>query len=73
MNVTIVFALDTGIGESRVDLGYLPGAHRRINSCDEILGLLGNAVDHVYYKHVVAGGNESQVGSFCVIFSIKRE
>jgi len=54
------------------DLGYLPGAHARINSCDEILGFFGSAVDHVYHKHIVAEGHESQVGSFCVIFSIKR-
>ncbi len=54
------------------DLGYLPGAKRRIESCDEIRSYFGEAVDHVYYQHAVAEPERDRVGSFCVIFSVKK-
>lgn len=54
------------------DMGYLPGAENRIGSCDEILGFFGQAVDHVYVKHVVAPSALGHVGSLCVIFSVRK-
>ncbi len=53
-------------------IGYLPGARRRIGSCSEILGLFGDAVDHVYLNHTVAACDQAQVGSLCVLFSVKK-
>jgi SAM-dependent methyltransferase len=54
------------------EAGYLPGARKRILSCDEILAFFGDAVDHVYYKHTVAPDARTQIGAFCVIFSIRK-
>lgn len=54
------------------DVGYLPGAEQRIGSCDEILGFFGEAVDHLYLKHVVAPPALDRIGSMCVIFSIRK-
>lgn len=54
------------------ELGYLPGASKRIASCEEILGFFGDAVDHVYFNHVVAARDRNRVGSLCVIFSIVK-
>lgn len=54
------------------DVGYLPGAQHRISSSEEILGYFGAAVDHVYYTHVVAPQNRNEVGSLCVVFSIRK-
>ena len=54
------------------DVGYLPGAQHRISSCTEILEYFGPSVDHVYYTHVVAPRNRDEVGSLCVVFSIKK-
>jgi hypothetical protein len=52
--------------------GYIPGAQRRISSCEEILELFRSSVDHVYYKHLVPPTARQQVGAFCVIFSIRK-
>jgi SAM-dependent methyltransferase len=54
------------------DIGYLPGAEHRIASCEEILGFFGEAVDHVYMRHVVAPSAADQVGTLSVIFSIRK-
>jgi len=54
------------------DVGYLPGARRRIGSCDEILSFFGKAVDHVYLDHTVAPSERDDVGAFCVIFSVRK-
>lgn len=54
------------------DVGYLPGAQHRIESCDEILDFFGAAVDHVYYRHAVAPNDQCRVGAFCVIFSVRK-
>lgn len=54
------------------ELGYLPGSAKRIGSCEEILEFFGPAVDHVYLNHTVAARDRSRVGSFCVIFSIRK-
>lgn len=54
------------------ELGYLPGAARRIGSCEEILEFFGPAVDHVYFNHGVAARARDRLGSFCVIFSIRK-
>jgi len=53
-------------------IGYLPGARRRIGSTSEILALFGDAVDHVYFNHTVAERDRARVGAFCVAFSIKK-
>lgn len=53
-------------------LGYLPGAQRRIASCEEILGFFGDAVDHVYFNHTVAPADRDRVGALCVIFSVRK-
>jgi SAM-dependent methyltransferase len=54
------------------EAGYLPGARKRIASCDEILGFFGEAVDHVYYRHIVPSHRRSEIGAFCVIFSVRK-
>lgn len=53
-------------------VGYLPGAKERIQSCAQILSFFGDAVDHVYYNHVVAPADQGRVGALCVIFSVRR-
>ena len=53
-------------------VGYQPGAKARIESCEQILGFFGTAVDHVYYQHVVAPTGLETVGAMCVIFSIRK-
>jgi SAM-dependent methyltransferase len=55
------------------DAGYLPGARKRIDSCDEILGFFDDAVDHVYYRHIVPAYRRSEIGAFCVIFSVRKD
>jgi len=52
-------------------LGYRPGAEKRIASCDDILALFGDAVDHIYFIHDVRPSRLDHVGSMCVVFSIK--
>ncbi len=52
--------------------GYLPGATMRIESCEQILSYFGDAVDHIYYKHVVAPGGQDRIGALCVIFSVRH-
>lgn len=52
--------------------GYLPGAQRRIESCKQILGFFGSAVDHVYYEHTVRPVEAGKIGALCVIFSIRK-
>ncbi|HYD74811.1 class I SAM-dependent methyltransferase [Ramlibacter sp.] len=52
-------------------LGYLPGARKRIASCEEILSFFGDAVDHVYYRHVVASAQRDHQGNFCLLFSVR--
>jgi SAM-dependent methyltransferase len=54
------------------EVGYLPGAKERIESCDQIMAFFGSAVDHVYYQHVVAPNGLASVGALCVIFSIRK-
>lgn len=54
------------------EVGYLPGAKARIESCEEILSFFGSAVDHVYCSHVVAPAQRGDVGALCVIFSIRK-
>lgn len=54
------------------EVGYLPGAKARIESCEEILGFFGTAVDHVYCNHVVAPQALGSVGALCVIFSVRK-
>ena len=54
------------------ELGYLPGARRRIDSCEAILAFFGDAVDHVYTRHIVAERDRDRVGSLCVIFSVRK-
>jgi len=62
--------------ESQEDIvrsvGYLPGAQQRIESCERILSFFGDAVDHVYYNHVVAPADRGRVGALCVIFSVRK-
>ena len=53
-------------------LGYRPGAKKRITSCEEILSFFGDAVDHVYYNHVVAPSGLDKTGALCVIFSVRH-
>lgn len=53
-------------------LGYLPGAKKRIASCAEILGFFGDSVDHVYYEHVVAPTDAGEQGSLCTLFSVRK-
>jgi SAM-dependent methyltransferase len=53
-------------------VGYNPGARARIGSCDEILSFFGDAVDHVYYQHVVAAPDRASKGNFCVLFSVRK-
>jgi SAM-dependent methyltransferase len=53
-------------------LGYLPGATKRIESCERILSFFGDAVAHVYYNHVVAPTARDRVGALCVIFSLRH-
>jgi SAM-dependent methyltransferase len=52
--------------------GYRPGAQNRITSCDEILAFFGDAVDHVYYKHIVSTAAQERIGALCVMFSVKK-
>lgn len=52
-------------------LGYLPGARQRIASCEEILSFFGDAVEHVYYRHVVAPAQRDRQGNFCLLFSVR--
>jgi SAM-dependent methyltransferase len=54
------------------DVGYMPGADHRIESCEEILGFFGDAVDHVYLRHVVAPSAVGEIGTLSVIFSIRK-
>lgn len=54
------------------DVGYLPGAKERIESCDQILAFFGSSVEHVYCRHVVAPDAIGSVGAMCVIFSIRK-
>lgn len=54
------------------DVGYMPGADHRIESCEEILEFFGDAVDHVYLRHVVAPSSSDQIGTLSVIFSIRK-
>jgi SAM-dependent methyltransferase len=54
------------------ELGYLPGAKKRIGSCDEILALFGDAVEHVYWKHVIAPDRADRQGNLCVLFSVRH-
>lgn len=54
------------------DVGYLPGARRRIGSCEEILSFFGDAIDHVYVNHTVAARDRGEVGAMCVIFSVRK-
>lgn len=54
------------------DVGYLPGAQHRIGNCTEILGYFGETVDHVYLNHDIAPSGRGQVGSLCVIFSVRK-
>jgi SAM-dependent methyltransferase len=54
------------------DVGYQPGSRHRIASCREILSYFGEAVDHLYYEHVVAPDGRSAIGAFCVIFSVRK-
>jgi hypothetical protein len=54
------------------EAGYLPGARKRILSCEEILGFFGHAVDHVYHNHTVAPHRKSEMGAFCVVFSVRK-
>ena len=51
-------------------IGYLPGARKRIASCEEILSFFGDAVGHVYYQHVVTPAQRDQQGNFCLLFSV---
>jgi hypothetical protein len=53
-------------------IGYLPGAQKRIESCEQILSFFGDAVDHVYYNHVVAPTDRDSIGALCVIFSVRH-
>lgn len=52
--------------------GYLPGARARIASCDDLLALFGDSVDHVYYKHIVPPHRRERLGALCVIFSVTK-
>lgn len=54
------------------ETGYLPGAAKRIESCEEILGFFGVSVSHVYFRHIVAPQDRNRIGSLCVIFSIVK-
>ena len=54
------------------EIGYIPGAKARIESCAQILGYFGDAVDHVYCNHVVAPDGLGSTGALCVIFSIRK-
>lgn len=57
--------------EMKAELGYLPGARKRIASCEEILSFFGDAVDHVYYRHTVAPRDRARQGNFCLLFSVR--
>lgn len=54
-------------------LGYRPGAEKRIQSCQDILALFGEAVDHVYFHHEITPERRDLVGPMCVIFSVKHK
>lgn len=54
------------------EVGYIPGAKERIDSCAQILAFFGSAVDHVYCQHVVAPDAVGSVGAMCVIFSVRK-
>lgn len=58
--------------ETIASLGYLPGATRRINSCEEILAFFGDAVGHVYHQHVIAPADRGHMGNLCVLFSVRH-
>lgn len=53
-------------------MGYRPGAAKRIDSCKDILEFFGDKVDHIYFHHDVAHSQRDQIGSMCVIFSVKH-
>jgi SAM-dependent methyltransferase len=53
-------------------IGYLPGARKRIESCEQILSFFGDAVDHIFYNHVVAPSERDRTGALCVIFSVRH-
>lgn len=58
--------------EMVASLGYLPGASKRIGSCEEILGFFGDTVDHVYHQHVIAPADRGRTGNLCVLFSVRH-
>jgi SAM-dependent methyltransferase len=53
-------------------VGYHPGAAKRIRSSQEILDFFGNKVGNVYFRHDIAPKQRDQLGSICVIFSVRH-
>lgn len=53
-------------------LGYLPGAKKRLKTVSELLSLFGNAVDAVYFCHDIALTRVNTLGNIAAIFSIKK-
>jgi SAM-dependent methyltransferase len=53
--------------------GYRVGNRERLTSVDQILGLFGDSVDAVYFKHDIVHDRRNELGGVATVFSLRKE